>query len=412
MLYNNNLIDDIYNSTKEFSCPKIFDINSDIVLPNIIDIHELLLNCKMEKSRARLSNIRLYVNGRRKERFQEKKFLADIPDLKQDIITWLYQYFGSDEFLLFINFAGGWSDSLLNKNAKITSHYFQNNPPSTVSFENHVIIGRYFQTPFGVHLDDVVDRVIHFNLGPGDKNIILWDPECYLEKTGGYDFKDNYLPIQDCGKQYNFMKNQGFFLPSNYFHIGQSVNDISICTAIALSKLLPKDIINGILHELSLEINKQQKICSTTDFRLNQIEADVFNCIESHFNKMPNLIKLSRDRYLARLKSNAGYTDKVILRNSHEINNITLAKRAETFKPILNIYQSHLDIFSLGRLLTIPNVENIDKITEIINSDTFCITPTSSEHKLTSSQKYFNNIKKWLVKTKCYYAEEKENEKI
>lgn len=94
-------------------------------------------------------------------------------------------------------------------------------PP--LGYEITVFIGDYGWTPLGIHKDHRGENVFHFHLGPGRKQMYIWDDLKY-EKLVGKDVYNNknIEAILDSAKKFDYGKRDLYFMPWFENHVGYS----------------------------------------------------------------------------------------------------------------------------------------------------------------------------------------------
>ncbi|RCW23339.1 hypothetical protein DFR48_107211 [Ciceribacter lividus] len=187
---------------------------------------------------------RIYRNGRQLGPFEAKEFIVDVsrfPTLAS--VAW-EEITAGEPFLIFVNFAALLSHELGEASRRFIGDFGQRFEPDGISIEHHLIIGKYDETAFGVHIDDATDRVFHFNLGPSAKEMILWPREDYLASYNG-DVARPLKSVSMNGSQTYPMPVGGcFFLPADYYHVGRSPHGVSIVVSLALTR-------NSCKHQLA-----------------------------------------------------------------------------------------------------------------------------------------------------------------
>jgi len=318
MLIETSLIEDLYEQSNHFAVPTLKNIPSFIENFTTKEIHKLLIRIKDDPLACHRDLIRLYIDGKRKKRFSEKAFLADLPDLEIDLNKWLEIYFEGKDFLLFINYSGSWSNELAVLLANFSAPLLEKFLPLSLSLESHVIIGRYQTTPFGVHIDDPNDRVIHFNLSENEKYLHLWDKEKYKKLTGSFDYIENMDEIQESRQTYRIKKNDAFVLPAAFYHVGESP-EISTVFVLALTKLSKKDLIARVMNEMKNDL--VDSVLSDVDYSHFETEEILEGMLEEKFltlsKSFHDCFLSALEKYKAKVKSNQYFVEMpLMIKNS------------------------------------------------------------------------------------------------
>ena len=99
-------------------------------------------------------------------------------------------------------------------------------PP--LGYEITTFIGNYGWTPLGIHKDVRGENVIHFHLGPGRKQMYIWQDDKYEELVGKNVFNNtNIEPILDKAEEFDFGPRDIYYMPWFENHVGYT-EDLSI----------------------------------------------------------------------------------------------------------------------------------------------------------------------------------------
>ncbi|MEG1312702.1 MAG: hypothetical protein RSD40_00130 [Bacilli bacterium] len=245
----NNYFSYIYDRiTENFSRPFI---DREVNHPyNNEHVWECLKNIANSPQSRITHNCRLYQRGRQVGIFDAKCKIEQVCNFDSlEMVKW-DDVFGKDDFLIFINHAAIYSRDLLEASRQFIGNFTEHFEPYGISIEHHLIIGRYSETPFGVHVDDPTDRVFHFNLGPSEKYIHLWSRKVFMKLY----HNDSARPLESVSleksESYEIPVGGCFFLPADYHHVGKSIKDVSVVVALAFSRLSESLLLNEALSEL------------------------------------------------------------------------------------------------------------------------------------------------------------------
>ncbi|HWX49179.1 MAG TPA: hypothetical protein VNZ61_14070 [Roseomonas sp.] len=158
--------------------------------------------------------------------------------------------FDGREFLIFINRAALYVPEMLTASKAFVGAFDCRFGRSGISIEHHVIIGRYAETSFGVHIDDPTDRVFHFNLGPHTKSMSLWPRMEFLAAYGGDVARLRRNVDHAEPATYAMPPGSSFFLPADYHHVGSSDEGVSLVVALAFSRQSKGLLLDKALREL------------------------------------------------------------------------------------------------------------------------------------------------------------------
>jgi hypothetical protein len=340
---------------------------------------------------------RIYIEGRHVGPFEAKCIIqkaasaGDVDKVNWDLI------FSKNNFLIFINYAALFSKPLLQMSQQFVGEFCDQFEPDGVSIEHHIIIGRYAETAFGVHVDDPTDRVFHFNLGPAEKSLRLWPRHRYLEK---YKEKiDRPLSMVSCdgSSEYKMPKGSCFFLPANYYHVGQSMDGISCVIALAFSKQSELLQYNAALSEITKGISRK-KFNSYKYFSSFVCKSDIDSITEELDGGKKRLCFSGLlQRANARRKSNNSFIE-ILPPDFTCIDKSKQYKINPYARPRLLHEKDRVSIFSGGHDCYFTDSKNIDQINNIIDKEDFLFTLDEYKNQRQKSNK-ISTFLSWLIAT-------------
>lgn len=395
-----NIISEIYKKSSKFNDPYIEDTFSFSDYYCVNDVAQLIANMRGLYSISDLKNIRIYIKNQMLNYFDVRRFLEAIPTREEGFVEFLESYFGNKEFLIFINNAGTWSEQILSTSAQLCKKFIESFPKNSLSIEHHIIIGRYSRTPFGVHIDDSDDRVLHINLGPGSKSLSLWDKDDYINANGNAHFVEEDTAISHLASSYEFKPGQGFLLPARFYHIGSSTNEISIGVVLAFTK---KNA-TSIFDQICAEFKKVTASIKLRDFSYDDFElGDINRSFVHAFDECTNIEEISLSDLIEittlREWSNLCFVEKPILDYSQllSINSHFLIKEPFSVEQYRDRRGCHF--FSRGYGLSISDSVTVQKIEELLADKSFdlCIDKEGDIRSLNAIDKF----KIWLVATRA-----------
>lgn len=234
--------------TDRFSAPHV---TLDAPHPYTYDMALACLRSIADGEQSRITrNCRIYVEGSMLCPFASLELVRGIvgnDDMRE--VDWS-KLFGSRDFLIFINRAAQYVPEMLVASKAFVGGFDGRFGPSGISIEHHLIIGRYTETSFGVHIDDPTDRVFHFNLGPNAKSMSLWPRSEFLAAYGGDVARLRRNVNHAKPATYVMPPGSSFFLPADYHHVGSSENGVSIVVALAFSRQTENLLLSEALREL------------------------------------------------------------------------------------------------------------------------------------------------------------------
>ena len=234
--------------TERFSTPHVVP---DAPHPYTDDMVLTSLHTIGDSGQSRITrNCRIYVDGAMQCPFASRDLvrrIAENDSLRN--VDWS-GLFGARDFLIFINRAALYAPEMLAASKAFVGAFDRRFGRSGISIEHHVIIGRYAETSFGVHIDDPTDRVFHFNLGPYAKSMSLWPRREFLAAYDGDVARLRRNVDHAEPTTYAMPPGSSFFLPADYHHVGASEDGVSIVVALAFSRQSESLLLGEALREL------------------------------------------------------------------------------------------------------------------------------------------------------------------
>lgn len=327
---------------------------------------------------------RLYVEGNLINNFESLIILKRVINTKLNDNE-LKHLFNGKDFLIFINYAGMYSDSL----SRISKNFIKNCfDDFDCVIEHNIIIGKYDQTAFGIHIDDAGDRVIHFNVGESEKTFLLYDMESYSTK---YGFNDQICEpnIEQEMSKFILKPRDVFTLPGSYYHVARSDN-ISVSVALAVTKLTSLSKLEYLSSEIKSELSKEV-------FEDNYRNSFLFN--EKYIDKYLEScdLKYYYEQFYKKIMSNNLFIDVIPLQDglTDIIPNLGRKYILDSNSSIQYfIKNSKLFVFSNGHMSVYLDIKLEDEIYKITNVGHFHI-PEALDFKSNS-----HLLRTWFAKTK------------
>lgn len=295
--------------------------------------------------------------------------------------AWLEKSLDSKSFCIIMNGFETWNDelsSLIAERLNIMRFYFKSNH---ISFTINSIVGRYDFTPVGIHKDDPFSSIVHFHLGPGVKDMYLWDDDTYNAAKNSFSGEVLTAELEKNAMLFKIKPGDAFILPPHYWHVASS-KSFSMAIAVGI-KIDVKDnfIIESLKH--NIDINKD----NLNDFFLKKNETS-FHDWKIQSEDILNNIYESRHYFVKSFKSSA--TD--ISLDDYE----TLDYHP-VFKPIVKVYDGSVYIFSRGNLRVIHDRKFVNMMTAINDFELYILKLLMS-HEFNKVLDCYEIIR-WLVFT-------------
>lgn len=261
-----------------------FPVNRQTVSTLFYDIHS-------DHDSSKYDYIRFYINGT--EQYDAGALFFKCFEADVDIDEALSEYGQRHSFGIVINGALRWKPELVEKLAEFLQPIYDQFDEHEVGFDLTFFIGNYGYTPFGVHLDDKNHRTLLVNLGPNEKQMMLWDSSkirnLYGDVRNIYDVDSVSIPPTI----YKLNPSDYFLLPSQYYHVGYT-KDVSITAALILHR---EDHIKHFSRELDRYL--RGALDFTLDFDSPTLSAEWLSYVPQ-----PSFLQCCIE---ARRKSNGGF---------------------------------------------------------------------------------------------------------
>lgn len=286
-------------------------------------------------------------------------------------------------FGIVMNNCEQYSDSLSRKLYEYIEPFIKKSGYPLGGFSIHMFIGNYGLTPLGVHMDRIGDNVLHLHLGPGSKTMYNWNEK--LGQKLSLAGERNVQVIKDkipFSTAYTFHSGDGYFMPWNFYHIGQS-DDFSIGITLWFNNPSKNDLFGELFKSFAKIPLKDERydvvINETSRFKLTNEK--VGNRIALHTSlkekTITQVFQILLSEYIYSLKSNNGWKTPPQLLNENPCFN-KLGKQLKKIFIINHGYKifhsqltnrsENLSVFARGYKFSLPNHRSIKKIISILNS--------------------------------------------
>lgn len=338
-------------------------------------IFEMFQNLKYEKESLAW---RVWCDGEMSTDL-EKIIIEDPMKDEADFLPWCKRIFGDKTFGIILNDGQRYSKKTRDLISKYFKPLLEKKPPlGGVNFS--IFMGNYGWTPIGIHQDHTGSFVMHFHLGPGSKQMFMWEQDHYKDKLNGRENESNALPyLPFTSYEYSFNDGDIFFMPWDFYHVGRS-EEISIGLTVWFNYTVVDGLLNGVyssgVEDVINDIDdptlkdivllKNYKGCENDvqiESLLDSIDIDVLNSTFCEFmeNKLQD--------YVNALISNDWY-DRGAIKNKFELDyDISKEQRVSlVISPI--IYTKHKDIlkiFHRADKIDLAYHDDIIKLIERIN---------------------------------------------
>jgi hypothetical protein len=279
------------------------------------------------------AKVRVYEEGRKDHSLLER-IKKHPPQKHERLSTWGQSLFRGKPWCIVLDKVSGCIDELTFPVARWIEPLISSYPAATLLTDISPYIGEYGYTPFGAHIDIPGVSVLHLHLGPGKKEMTVWDAAEFRklsnsDKTVCHDFE----PYLSKGTTYIIKPGDVFHLPAGtHYHIGKA-DEFSVGLTVALKKETARDILKRALKEHQSEQGSKRDSQIVASYQLRKTSnvgfmrcpvlksasgTDFFNK-EIRINSPFQLIVLKRDEH---------YTDvyvrgrRLVIKNNPEVVNL------------------------------------------------------------------------------------------
>lgn len=209
---------------------------------------------KVVSDKKRQSYLRIWKNGTY-DNLKTKFFNENPINDNESILEWKTRTFGDDKFGLFLNNANSHSEALSDLLLNYLHPYFECYGLPMNGFSTTIILGDYGWTPLGIHRDNLGEHIIHFHLGPGSKDIYIWNDD-KSKKHGYVDFQktENFEDfINDYSYKSSFEQGDVFSMLGKNVHIGNT-HEFSVGLVIEFNGFTEKEFLKKIWFKLGEDL--------------------------------------------------------------------------------------------------------------------------------------------------------------
>ncbi|WP_430410194.1 hypothetical protein [Kordia sp.] len=271
------------NNTGNMSFPvirkRIFNNDIDELRESIF---EMFQNLKHEKEALAW---RVWLDGEINPDL-EKQIVADPMKSEADFSPWCQRNFGDKKFGIILNDGQRYSKKTRDLVSKYFEPILEKKPPlGGINFS--IFVGNYGWTPIGIHQDHTGSFVMHLHLGPGTKEMFMWEQKHYKNTLNGRENEmeiEQYLPFTSY--DYSFESGDIFFMPWNFYHVGRS-EEISIGLTVWFNYTTVDGLFNGIyssgIKEIISDIEDPtlNEIVQLKNYKDCELDAQIENLLQS-----------------------------------------------------------------------------------------------------------------------------------
>jgi hypothetical protein len=341
---------------------------------------------KISKEKKRQYYLRLWDEGKYNKDIYT--FFNENPiDEDESIFDWKKKVFGEKKIGMFLNFAETHDEELLNLLTKYIKPYTQEFGIPMNGISTTIVLGDYGWTPLGIHRDALGEYIIHLHLGPGRKDMYIWnkdksDKYNYVHGNNVNNFDDF---IQDYSSKSTLSKGDIFSMAGKNVHIGNS-NEFSIGLILEFNRPTEQNFLQKLWFKLGEELfdknfsGNKAKIISPynknepekcTSFLLKGVKNYNFNTDRTIKDALQNVFLDHKYTLLSNEGfSNPPFIDLKKIKNKFE--KINLESSIQLYNPYKILFYQRNDfvfLFIRGRKIKIRNHINMLPFISYINEN-------------------------------------------
>lgn len=327
------------------------------------------------------SGFRLWLGSEQmSDNWVENFFNKSTYNENEDLIKYLERNFNS-KFGFIINNNECFSDLLSSRVLQMVKPLCDLIGIPPLGFELTTFIGNYGWTPLGIHKDKVGENVIHFHIGPGRKQMYIWEDEKYKSLVGENVFNNtNIEPILENAEKYDFGSQDIFYMPWFENHIGYT-EELSIGLTLWFKSSNNNEFTKQLIKNfLSQFLSKDNKMIPP---QINYLEnddtlANFKNTVNKYMDVTnPNLedfLSSIYSDYKFSIVSNGGWKNGPISNNVVDIRReYFIDKKVAIVNPFPILYKisenNKLYIFVRGQRIKVKYFEDLINFINLLNKN-------------------------------------------
>ena len=327
------------------------------------------------------NGFRLYFEGEELNKVLTIDFLSKNPPLdKEDIVEYCKRVFDK-KFGIIMNNNEAFSEQLASTVIKMMQPLFDIAGIPPLGNEITVFIGNYGWTPLGIHKDHTGENVLHFHLGPGRKQMYIWEDEVYEKIVGkGISNNKNIEPILSHSEKFDFGQGDIFYMPWFVNHVGYT-EEISIGVSLWFQSTDNYSFSKKIIeHFVTQFLPKDRKIIPPQiDYTNNHDTYDyfkqiIFNSLDNKESTLDDFLKKIYLDFKYSLLSNGLWSNLPIENKVDDLDyNFFKGQTVELSKPFNIIYENYnsekLNIFVRGNKIRIKYFKDFEDLLNKLNNN-------------------------------------------
>lgn len=295
------------------------NLNEPVLYQNFFDDEFINVEAVKSAINAAISchakeNFRVWIN--RYEQYRGTN-ITDTPIFDDESLEqWCQRVFKNEKFCVVFSQAEQFNDAITTNVGMFLQPLFDRLGMTLGGCSLSFFLGNYGFTPAGVHQDQDENCIFQFHLGPGHKEMMIWDPEEFEKITGSKDAYFEPEKILSHAKVFALNPYDFLSLPPKYYHIGKT-DQFSLGLSVVLSDITNIKLTQTIFENLTSEgLARKNQFYTLDRVKMNKdiptLVSDTFNhvCLSDKSKILPfeSIIKSQiEDLYLSML-SNLGWS--------------------------------------------------------------------------------------------------------
>ncbi len=212
---------------------------------------------KVVSDKKRHTGLRIWKDGDYKKE-HSKIFKKNPIQANEGIQEWKERVLPDEKFGLFLNHANTHSEELSQHLLNYLAPFYEKFGIPVNGISTTIILGDYGWTPLGIHRDFLGEYIVHLHLGPGRKDMYIWEKK--KSDKYGYKYKVMTENIDDFMNDYSYKisidKGDIFGMTGKKVHIGNT-HEFSISLVIEFNGLTKKEFIEKMWFSVGKELFNQ-----------------------------------------------------------------------------------------------------------------------------------------------------------
>lgn len=316
---------------------------------------------------AAANDVRVYTEGVHDLRETAHLLSFDPGATLAELETTCRKVFGDAEHSIILNKVEKWFPAVAPAVAEITTELQRLLSDSLLHAELLYFIGNSRFTPFGIHIDDAADA-LHFNFGPSHRQIWLWEPERFIELTGGRRSFYRTQELAEYGQPNLVRSGEMFFLPATrYYHVAEN-HGFSISMVLTLIQYSPERVVRRAMRSRAAELAPREQESGLVGSLLGQVQSGDFLQSRPADGRSVDVADAVAD-YVLRIRSNGGFRATP---RSIAVPDLAgeAVRRVRPFPLILQQGRSGtVKIFARGAVITAPDRPGIRELVRSLSGN-------------------------------------------